>query len=325
MMNNPRSERPPRRSDPPMALVPRAPRSRARPSDASSSLATAASCVTDEARFLAALPVIDDVAAQVCRRYRLSAEESEDFRADVRLHFINRNYEVLRRFEGRSQLPTYITVVVQRLFIDTRNREWGRWRPSAEARRLGPLGLLLEKLMVRDGWSASQALDTLRVNHGATIDAALTALADKLAMRAPSRRIVGEEDAGDIAGDGPGADANVVRAEQDFLARRVQSALDRARQALAPTDRLILKMRYEDRLSVADIARALSLDQRRLYRTIEQLLASLGASMQADGIGHADIAALFDAEGLTWTDAHEGTATTETTGRVLQAEGEEAS
>jgi RNA polymerase sigma factor (sigma-70 family) len=308
-----------------MALVARAPRSGARPPGASMSPATTASRVTDEARFLAALPVIDDVAAQVCRRHRLHAEEAEDFRADVRLHFINRDYEVLRRFEGRSQLSTYITVVVQRLFIDTRNRQWGRWRPSADARRLGPTGLLLEKLMVRDGWSASQALDTLRVNHGATIDAAHTALADKLATRAPSRRIVGEEDAGEIAGAGPGADANVVRAEQDFLARRVQSALDRARQALAPTDRLVLEMRFGDRLSVADIARALSLDQRRLYRTIEQLLASLGESLRADGISRADITALFQAEGLTWTGECEAPAATDVSGRVLRAERKGAS
>jgi RNA polymerase sigma factor (sigma-70 family) len=276
--------------------------------------------VTDEARFLAALPVIDDVAGQVCRRHRLSAAEAEDFRADVRLHFIDHNYEVLRKFEGRSQLSTYVTIIVQRLFIDARNRQWGRWRPSAQARRLGPIGLLLEKLMVRDGWSVAHALDTLRVNHGVTIDASLTALADKLAARAPSRRPVSEEDAGDIVSDGPGADANVVRAEQDFLARRVQTALDRARQALSPTDQLILKMRFEDRLSVADIARALSLDQRRLYRTIEQLLAAIGARMRDDGISRTDIETLFDAEGLTWADERDAPGEVGANGPVLRVE-----
>src|SRR5262245_31363085 len=91
--------------------------------------------VSDEASFLAALPVIDDVTGQVCRRHRLSGVESDEFKSDVRLHFIERNYEVLRKFEGRCALATYVNVVVQRVFLDWRNRMWGRWRPSTDARR----------------------------------------------------------------------------------------------------------------------------------------------------------------------------------------------
>src|SRR5262245_27631597 len=254
MMNHPRSDPSSRRTPPPPFA-------------------------SDEARFLAVLPVIDDVTNQVCRRNHLNGTEADDFRSDVRMHFIERNYEVLRKFEGRSQLTTYLTVVIQRLFIDRRNRDWGRWRPSAAAKRLGPTGILLERLIVRDGWPQEQALELVAINHGVVIDDTLRALCDKLAERTPSRRMVSEEDAGEIADKGSAADDNVVRAEQDFLARRVRSALDRARLMLAPVERLILRMRFEDRLSVADIARTLTLDQRRLYRTIEQLLANLGASL----------------------------------------------
>src|SRR4029453_6702176 len=93
--------------------------------------------VSDEASFLAALPVIDDVTGQVCRRHRLSPAESDEFRSDVRLHFIERNYEVLRRFEGRCALATYVNVVVQRVFLDWRNRMWGRWRASGPAGGVG--------------------------------------------------------------------------------------------------------------------------------------------------------------------------------------------
>ncbi len=55
--------------------------------------------------------------------------------------------------------------VVQRLFLDHRNRQWGKWRPSAEAKRRGPLAILLERLVVRDGWTFEQAVETLRTNH----------------------------------------------------------------------------------------------------------------------------------------------------------------
>jgi RNA polymerase sigma factor for flagellar operon FliA len=260
-----------------------------------------ASFVTDEALFLANLPVIDEVTSKVCRRHRLSAAETDDFRSDVRLHFIERNYDVLRRFEGRSSLTTYLTVVIQRLFLDRRNRLWGKWRPSAEARRLGPTAILLERLVTRDGWSIEQALETMRVNHGVVVDDALRGLCEKLGRRSPSRQLVTEEDATGMADTAPTPEANVLRAEQDFLAKRVQTALERACQALAAEERLILKMRFEDRAPVADIARALHIDQKRLYRTIPRLLETVGGALTQEGISRSDVRALFAADDLSWS------------------------
>jgi RNA polymerase sigma factor for flagellar operon FliA len=267
--------------------------------------------MTDEARFLAALPTIDDVVSRICRRHRLTAVESDELRSDVRMHFIDKNYEVLRKFEGRSSLTTYVTVVIQRVLLERRNRMWGKWRPSADARRHGPTGILLERLVTRDGWTTTQALEMLRVNQGLEIDATLRAFCDRLAAKGPSRQTVPEEDAGQVTGTGPLPDANVVRAEQDFLAKRVQTALDRARQSLEPIERLILKMRFEDRVPVVDIARALQLDQRRLYRTIENLLKTISTSMQAEGITRADVATLFSGEDVEWSHAGRLTTTSE--------------
>jgi hypothetical protein len=104
-----------------------------------------------EALFLSCLPVIDEVTAQLCRRHRLSPDESEDFRSEVRLHCSQRDFDLLRRFEGRSSLQTYLTVVISRLFLDYRNRLWGRWRPSIEAKRLGPSAIPIEPLVAHDG------------------------------------------------------------------------------------------------------------------------------------------------------------------------------
>jgi RNA polymerase sigma factor for flagellar operon FliA len=212
---------------------------------------------------------------------------------------------VLRRFEERSSLPTYVTVVIQRLFLDYRNRLWGKWRPSADAKRLGPTAILLERLVSRDGWSLDQVVETLRVNYNVTIDEALQGLCDKLTRRGPKRRQVAEDQAETIESAGPAPDANVVRAEQGFLAKRVRGALDRARQALPAEERLILKMRFEDAVPVADIARALHLNQKRLYRTIERLLARIGESLEAEGISRADARALFAEGVLSWSQDRE--------------------
>jgi RNA polymerase sigma factor for flagellar operon FliA len=264
-----------------------------------------ASVVEGEALFLASLPVIDDVTAQVCRRHRLSAAESDDFRSDVRLHFIERDYDVLRRFEGRSSLPTYVNVIIQRLFLDYRNRHWGKWRPSAQARRLGPTAVLFERLVTRDGWRVEQAMEMLRLNHGVVVDAALDRFAATLTSRS-GRHFVTEDEAQAVPSDGPWADVKVVRAEQDFLAKRVQTALDRARQALDPEDRLVLRMRFEDAVPVADIARALHLDQKRLYRRIERLLAGIGESLEAEGISRTEARSLFADGSVSWERAGTG-------------------
>jgi RNA polymerase sigma factor (sigma-70 family) len=263
------------------------------------------SVVKDEALFLSSLPVIEDVTAQVCRRHRLAAAEADDFRSEVRLHFIERHYDVLRRFQGRSTLQTYLTVVIQRLFLDYRNRLWGKWRPSMEAKRLGPTAILLERLVSRDGWSFEQAAEMLRVNHGVVVDETLSALYVKVSQRLPYRQLAPESEATEIKSSSPAPDTNVLRAEQDFLAKRVHTALDRARQALAPEERLILRMRFEDAVPVADIARALHLNQKRLYRTIERLLADLRKRLEADGVSGDEVKVLF-AEGSLSTEDGEG-------------------
>jgi RNA polymerase sigma factor for flagellar operon FliA len=197
--------------------------------------------------------------------------------------------EPLRRFEGRSSLTTYLTVVINRLFLDYRNRLWGRWRPSAEAKRLGPTAILIERLVARDGWTYDQVVTMFRVNHGDVLDGPLAAFCVKVSQRLPNRQAVAETDAESVESPGATPEASLVREEQESLAERVQVALDRAREALEPEQRLLLKMRFEDRLSIADIARALHRDQKPLYRVIERVLATLGRLLEADGISREDV------------------------------------
>ena len=270
--------------------------------------------VSSESDFLEALPVIDDVTARVCRRHRLAAVDAEEFQSDVRLHFIQRDYEVLRQFEGRCALSTYVTVVVQRLFFDWRNKRWGRWRPSLEAKRLGPDAILIEQLVVRDGWPMDQALEIARVNHRADIDDAVRAFCNTLSARAV-RRPVSEDDAVEIPSPGPSTDVRVVMAERDFQAKRVLAALDRALRALSPTERLILKMLFEDGVAISDIAKTLHLEQRPLYRTRDDLKDKLRASLEAEGISRESIDELLNAREIEWQRDADGQAPPATTAR----------
>lgn len=258
-----------------------------------------ASAASDESLFVSHLPLIESIIAQVCRRHHLSASEAEELSSEVKLRLVDRNYEVLHRFQGRSSLRTYLTVVVHRLFLDHRIRLWGKWRPSVSAKRLGAVAILLERLVARDGWSFEQAVEVLRTNHAVDESReALWKLHVQLPPYAPARRFVSEEAAQDIPSSEPSPDANLIRAEQDFVENRVRRALDRARRALTPEERLILKMRFDDRFPVSEIASALHLNQKRLYRTIDAILARLRECLIADGISSEDVTTLFtDPEG----------------------------
>jgi len=272
------------------------------PSPESSTISSrlADASVSAESRFRAQLPVIETVIAQVCRRHHLASTEAEEFGSEVMLHLIERDYEVLRRFQGRSSLRTYLTVVIHRLFLDYRIRLWGKWRPSAEAKRLGAVAIALERLIVRDGWSFEQAVEVLRTNHG--VDESrdeLYALHVKLSPCAPTRHFISQDAARDVPSPTPAPDDNLIRAERDFLENRVSLALERARQDLEPEERLILKMRFDDAVPVSEIARALHLNQKRLYRTIDRIFERLRTSLMGDGISAEDAGTLFGELGET--------------------------
>jgi DNA-directed RNA polymerase specialized sigma24 family protein len=74
--------------------------------------------MTLEQLFLAELALIERVSAWVCARHCLRGADAEDFASTVKLRFIENDYEILGRFEGRSSLKTYVAVVINRLYLD---------------------------------------------------------------------------------------------------------------------------------------------------------------------------------------------------------------
>ncbi len=110
------------------------------------------------------IDLVEQVIQWTCRR-RFSQEEAEEFRSRVFLKLVQDDYAVFRKFRGQSSLRTYLTTVIQRLALDFRNHLWGKWRPSAAARRLGNVALQLEVLVSRDNRMLDEAIEILRTNH----------------------------------------------------------------------------------------------------------------------------------------------------------------
>jgi RNA polymerase sigma factor for flagellar operon FliA len=253
--------------------------------------------MTREQLLLSELALIERVIGWVCARHGLRGADAEDFASIVKLRLIENDYAVLGRFEGRSALKTYLVAVVNHLYLDHRRQRCGKWRPSAEARRLGPLAVRLEVLLRRDGLGFDEACGVLGAcaPGGPTRDA-LQRIADRLPQRSP-RPVDASSDV-DPPAPGPGTSGPVEQAERQILAGKTFAALRAALAKLEPRDRILLRMNVEGGLSIADVARFLGEDQKGLYRRRDALFKSLRLSLEADGIRRIDVEELLST--LDW-------------------------
>jgi RNA polymerase sigma factor (sigma-70 family) len=69
----------------------------------------------------------------------------------------------------------------------------------------------------------------------------------------------------------------------------LDAALARALGQLSAEDHVIVRLRFWEGLTVADIARALGLAQKALYRRLDRALATLRARLERDGVSPADL------------------------------------
>lgn len=246
-----------------------------------------------EDTFLDHLPHIQKVVAHLCRRYHFRKEECEDFLSLVHEKLIEDDHGVIRKFKGRSSLKTYLTTCVGNLMRDYQNHLWGKWRPSAEALRLGPVAILLDKLLGRDGYSFEEAVQILQVNHKVEMSwQELADMAARLPHRSP-RRLEGEEELQNQPSPNERADDQLAIQEREARRRKVFEILQEVRQALPQEDQLVLNM-LDRRFSVADISRTLRLDQKQLYRRIQKIYKDLREELGRHGIGKEELDGLFD-------------------------------
>jgi RNA polymerase sigma factor for flagellar operon FliA len=238
-----------------------------------------------EALFLEQLPFVERTAGAVARVMGFTGVDAEEFAAWAKARLWEHDYAVLRKWRGDSLLPTYLAAVLTNLGREFRVQRWGRWRPSAAAQRLGPLAVRLETLVYRDGLAPAAAGAQLRQRGETDLsDRELAQLLGELPMRQRPRRVDDREVSIEALPGTARADDAVLEHEEDAERRATYARLEAALRRLTPEEQVVIRMHFLQGRTLADVARALGVAQRPLYRTKDRALAALASHLEAAGV-----------------------------------------
>jgi RNA polymerase sigma factor for flagellar operon FliA len=240
----------------------------------------------EEVLTVARLREVDRVIAIVCGRNAFYGADAEDFNSWVKLRLIDNDAAILRKYEKRSSFATYISVVIHRLLLDYRNHLLGKWRPSAAAKRLGAAAVALEKLLHRDRRPLDDAIRELKgVGHDAN---ELYALAVRLPSRYPRRYIPIDlvDTALSVAAET--VEQHTSSREHAILASVAGVVVRAALAELGVDDRQLFQLHFGSGMTIAEIARALQVEQKPLYRRMQRILAAIRSRLESSGIGSVE-------------------------------------
>ncbi|HEX8616847.1 MAG TPA: sigma-70 family RNA polymerase sigma factor [Thermoanaerobaculia bacterium] len=251
--------------------------------------------MNDRDLFEEQLETIERAIRRVSIDARLSGADAEDFASSVKVAMLDG--QILRRWERRSSLLGYLTIVVRRMLVDQKRAE-GRWLVSAEAKRRGEPAVLLERLLRHEQRPFEEAAAIVLERHPAATVAQLRETAAALPERVPRPRLVEiGEDAEERFAGSTSADERVMERDRETRAVLASRAVSDAMASMSREDRVILRMRFAKGASIADIARALGIEQRPLYRRVETLLAQLRRALEASGLDASSVVDLIGGTG----------------------------
>ncbi len=210
-------------------------------------------------------------------------------------------FKILRQFNGKSKITTYMTTVISRTFVDQLRSKIGRNRDRERAEKLGPLGKQIYQLRHVEKLEREQVIRRIQEDIDQTakaaeidsmidrIDAALktknlstavtTGSPIKAGMKLPDDKIV-------VPDPGKGPEETLLLSEKKVKHRQ---AISHLLDQLSTEERFVLKNRfYQDdlplKLRIEAISRALNMEKRNVYKKIDRLLKKCKKMLMEQGL-----------------------------------------
>lgn len=234
---------------------------------------------------------------QVAQRFAGGSEHASDCFLFACESLSDDGFRRLRSFrtDGPARFETWLKVVVANLCIDLRRKEHGRVRPFAVVSTLPPLEQEVYRHIYVRGRTRAECQRALVIQFP---DVTIEAIADanaRLFKRLTSRqrwqlshRSRGSISLGDATSpdcEGAGFQAEDPGPSPDELAEQWMSrdAINEALLKLAPRQRLLLRLRYQQDLTLEEVARLVGLpDLYRANREIQGAIEELARHLPQD-------------------------------------------
>lgn len=248
-----------------------------------------------KALFLKLIPEIEKAVRTVAARQGLNWQERQELYSSTMLKIIQKDFAVLRAYQERCRWSTYFTTVVQRVQLDRQTRRQGRWRPSAEARRLGLTAIELDRGINRDGLIVEDIVERLIERGARQSRSTLRRWATQIPRR-PTRRFVPLDR---IPASKQGSQTTAGGTSTDDLRR----ALNEAFRELSDHERRLLRLRFIRGWTVRRIAKSLGIEPRPLYGEFQAVFRRIRQRLEQSGwqwrdIRAARLHATFELDGL---------------------------
>ena len=235
---------------------------------------------------------------QVARRFESEEERVSECFLFACAQLSDTEFRRLRSFrpDGPAQFRTWLTAVVTNLCIDWRRKVSGRLRPIAAVAGLAELDQLVYRLIFVRGMTRAHCLQSLTGRYPDLTDAGLADINARLftlltprqrwQLSARSRGSISLDELAQPDSDEVGLQPQEPGPGPDLLAafEQERELVEAALAQLPPRQRLLLRLRYQQDLTLEEVARLARIpDPYRAHREIQAAVEALGAILKRRG------------------------------------------
>jgi RNA polymerase sigma factor (sigma-70 family) len=225
---------------------------------------------------------------QVVRLFETHQDQVSDCFVFVCQQLERDRFRRLKRFniDGSASFPTWLRVVVRNLYLDWRRQEHGRPRLFRSITRLSGLDQEIYRCVFERGMASGEAFRSLRIFFPTLTEDQVACSLERIGRTLTSRQrwlLTSQNPRFESLSEDP--DDSRPTVELSSLAadpldiatqQQLRSLLRRALSRLSPSDRLLVRLRFEQGLSLERVAKIAGLaDGRRADRRIKEILKCL--------------------------------------------------